>query len=78
MTDQVTPRGAPLAGESSKELLRLARSIERLGVQRRKFLARVVELEARIREARRLFNQLAQSIGSELEAPSKVETDGQP
>lgn len=48
---------------TSKELLKLARAIERRAAQRRKLLADIAELEGRIREARRMFRQLAEQLG---------------
>jgi hypothetical protein len=65
----------PTPATSSSELLRLARGIERSMVQRRKLLARVVQLESDIRTAKRLFRQLADSIGVELEGPVVPERD---
>ncbi len=56
-------REAPPVEVSSRELLKLARRIERQSAQRRKFLAKVAELEGSIREARRLFRQLAEALG---------------
>jgi hypothetical protein len=50
---------------TSRELLKLARRIERSSAQRRKLLVKVAELEGSIREARRLFRQLAESLGVE-------------
>jgi len=52
----------PPQATTNRELLALARRIERYGVQRRKLLARVTELEGSIRECKRLFQQLAASI----------------
>jgi hypothetical protein len=62
--------GAP--GESSpprevtaRELQKLARRIERDAALRRKLLVKVGELEASIREAKRLFRQLVEQLGVE-------------
>jgi len=49
---------------TSRELLVLARRIERYGVQRRKLLKRVVELDASVREAKRMFRAITDLIAS--------------
>lgn len=56
------PSGAPSFEVSARELLKLGRKVERLGVMRRRYLARVEELEGSIREARRLFRQLSEAL----------------
>jgi len=48
----------PPREESSRELLRQARLVERLGRQRREQLKRLAELDVSIREARRMFRAL--------------------
>lgn len=48
----------PPPESSSRELLRQARLIERLGVQRRAQLKRLAELDDNIRAARRMFKAL--------------------
>jgi hypothetical protein len=58
---------------TSRELLKLARRIERDSRRRRELLKRVAELEGSIREARRLFRQLADQLGVEVEPPSKLD-----
>jgi len=47
---------------TAKELQRLARQIERDAILRRKLLAKVADLEASIRSARRLFAQLVERV----------------
>jgi len=49
---------------ATRELLLLARKIERYGAQRRKLLTKVAELEANIRQAKSLLRQLAESMAS--------------
>jgi hypothetical protein len=56
----------PSPAVSTAELLKLARRIERHAAQRRKLLAKVGELEGSIREARRMFRQLAESLGVDV------------
>lgn len=58
----MTTQPVPDKGTTSRELLSQARRIERYGVQRRKLLAKVEELDGRIREAKRLFRQLTELI----------------
>lgn len=60
----------PDKGTTNRELLTCARKIERYGAQRRKLLARVDELEGRIREAKRMFRALTDLIASPDVLPS--------
>jgi len=55
--------GEPSRVITSKELQRLARGMERDAALRRKLLKRVDELEGSIRAARRLFQQLVDTLG---------------
>lgn len=67
MTDGVTPTALPPKATTNRELLALARRIERYGVQRRKLLQRVEELDGQVREAKRMFRALTDLIaGTEL------------
>jgi len=58
---------------TSRELFKLARRVERDKLLRRKLLVKVSELDARIREARRLFRQLADQLGVDLAVGEPVE-----
>jgi len=51
---------------TNRELLSLARRIERYSVQRRKLLERVEQLEGQIREAKRMFRALTDLIAAPL------------
>lgn len=71
----------PPKDTTNRELLSLGRRIERYSVQRRKLLVRVGELEAQIREAKRMFRALADLIAAPLpDAPALEVTseDGLP
>lgn len=64
---------------TSRELLSLARRIERYGAQRRKLLARVAELDGSIREAKRLFRAVTDLISAPMETVVEaVENEHQP
>lgn len=56
------PGAAPSFEVSARELLKLGRRVERLSVLRRRYLAKLDELEGSIREARRLFRQLSDAL----------------
>jgi len=56
----------PPKDSTSRELMRQARLVERLSVQRREQLKRLAELEHSIREAKRIFRQLAELLGAPL------------
>jgi len=60
---------------TNRELLSLARRIERYGAQRRKLLVRVDELEGQIREAKRMFRALTDLIAAPLD-PAPAPVDG--
>lgn len=63
---------------TSRELLKFGRRVERLSVQRRKLLAKVAELDASIREAKRMFRQLSDLImGTELPGVNVGELPGE-
>jgi len=64
----------PPKESSARELVSLARRIERYGVQRRKLMKRVGELDAQIREAKRMLHALTQLLaGPIVEGPSDDE-----
>jgi len=56
----------PPREESSRELMRQARLVERLGRQRREQLKRLEALDASIREARRMFRALTDLLMTQV------------
>lgn len=66
----------PPTRTTSSELLTLARRIERFSVMRRKYLAKVAELETNIRTLKSLHRQLAETLGR-FEEPASMAEQGE-
>lgn len=69
----MTNLGDPLKAQTTRELMKLARRIERSSARRRELVKRLAVLEAELRADKRMLKGLADSIGAPVEPISTLD-----